>query len=257
MTARVVSVIGTRPQLVKAAVVDARAARRRTFRGDHGRHRAALRPGDVVAPAGGPHRCARVAQPRPARRVGARPARSHDLGDRWRARGRATGRGARVRRHQLDAGGRARRVRARPADRARRGRVALVQPGDARGAQPGARRPCLGPAALPDPGRRAQPRRRRRDRGCAPRRRRDVRRGDRRARAVETAPSDLLEGLGVEPGAYVVATVHRAETTDDPAALAAVLDELLRVAAEQPVVFPVHPRTRQAMRRGRACPTPG
>jgi UDP-GlcNAc3NAcA epimerase len=66
-------------------------------------------------------------------------------------------------------------------------------------------------------------------------------------RAVEATPSDLHERLGVEPGAYVVATVHRAETTDDPAALTAVLDELRRVASEQPVVFPVHPRTRQAI----------
>ncbi len=65
--------------------------------------------------------------------------------------------------------------------------------------------------------------------------------------AVEATPSDLHERLGVEPGGYAVATVHRAETTDDPVLLAAVLDELRRVAAEVPVVFPVHPRTRQAV----------
>ncbi len=65
--------------------------------------------------------------------------------------------------------------------------------------------------------------------------------------AVETSPSDLHARLGVEAGAYVVATVHRAETTDDPDALAAVLDELRRVASEHPVVFPVHPRTRAAI----------
>ena len=66
-------------------------------------------------------------------------------------------------------------------------------------------------------------------------------------RAVQASPSDVHERLQIEPGAYVVATVHRAETTDDPIALVAILDELRRVAADHPVVFPVHPRTRHAI----------
>lgn len=65
--------------------------------------------------------------------------------------------------------------------------------------------------------------------------------------AVEREPSDLLERLDVTPGAYAVATVHRAETTDHADMLRAVIGELARVAHEMPVVFPLHPRTRQAV----------
>ncbi|MEW1675647.1 non-hydrolyzing UDP-N-acetylglucosamine 2-epimerase [Streptomyces noursei] len=43
---------------------------------------------------------------------------------------------------------------------------------------------------------------------------------------------------------FVLATVHRPENTDDPAALRAVLGELAALAAETPVVLPLHPRTR-------------
>lgn len=64
---------------------------------------------------------------------------------------------------------------------------------------------------------------------------------------VETTPSGLFERLGITPGEYSVATVHRAETTDDPDALAAVLTYLREAARERPIVFPVHPRTRNAI----------
>jgi len=61
--------------------------------------------------------------------------------------------------------------------------------------------------------------------------------------------STILEQLGLEPGGYSVATVHRQENTDDPARLAAVLAHLRAVGALRPVVFPVHPRTRAAALR--------
>lgn len=48
---------------------------------------------------------------------------------------------------------------------------------------------------------------------------------------------------------YILATVHRAENTDDPARLRAIFGGLLRVAADIPVVLPVHPRTRSALER--------
>ncbi|MFD3942376.1 non-hydrolyzing UDP-N-acetylglucosamine 2-epimerase [Streptomyces sp. NPDC058579] len=54
----------------------------------------------------------------------------------------------------------------------------------------------------------------------------------------------LLATLGLAPDAYVLATTHRPENTDDPAALAAILDELAGLARELPVVLPLHPRTR-------------
>jgi UDP-N-acetylglucosamine 2-epimerase len=59
---------------------------------------------------------------------------------------------------------------------------------------------------------------------------------------------------GLTPGAYLLVTVHRAENTDDPGRLRAIvraLDEL-----NEPVVFPVHPRTRQALERAQWAPAP-
>ncbi len=50
------------------------------------------------------------------------------------------------------------------------------------------------------------------------------------------------------PGSYALATLHRAENTDDPARLAEILEGLERVASEIcPVVLPLHPRTRKAL----------
>ncbi|MBE0594430.1 MAG: UDP-N-acetylglucosamine 2-epimerase (non-hydrolyzing) [Gemmatimonadales bacterium] len=56
---------------------------------------------------------------------------------------------------------------------------------------------------------------------------------------------DLLNSLQIEPGGYHLATVHRAENTDSVNRLAAILDGLQRL--DLPTVFPVHPRTRQAI----------
>jgi UDP-GlcNAc3NAcA epimerase len=64
--------------------------------------------------------------------------------------------------------------------------------------------------------------------------------------AVEARPDGLCERLAIQPGGYNVATVHRAETTDDAGQLRSVLEYLDRVAEEAPVVFPMHPRTRKA-----------
>jgi UDP-GlcNAc3NAcA epimerase len=66
-------------------------------------------------------------------------------------------------------------------------------------------------------------------------------------RIVEDQPSDLLDRIGVAPGAYAVATLHRAETTDDVEVLEDALTALRRAADTMPVVFPVHPRTSEAI----------
>jgi UDP-GlcNAc3NAcA epimerase len=54
--------------------------------------------------------------------------------------------------------------------------------------------------------------------------------------------SDILDRLGLTAGAYHVATVHRAEVTDNPARLGALLATLGQL--NRPVVLPLHPRTR-------------
>ena len=58
--------------------------------------------------------------------------------------------------------------------------------------------------------------------------------------------SSILETVGLEPGGYVLSTIHRAENTDDPRRLEAILGALRDVAEETiPVVLPIHPRTRK------------
>ncbi len=61
--------------------------------------------------------------------------------------------------------------------------------------------------------------------------------------------STIIDDLGLTPDSYTVATVHRAENTDDPAALAQILDYLRERAKEDPVAFPVHPRTKLSAKR--------
>jgi UDP-GlcNAc3NAcA epimerase len=53
--------------------------------------------------------------------------------------------------------------------------------------------------------------------------------------------SDVLARFGVEPSAYVVATIHR-EANVQPVRLSRLFDGLSRI--QEPVVFPLHPRTR-------------
>jgi UDP-GlcNAc3NAcA epimerase len=65
------------------------------------------------------------------------------------------------------------------------------------------------------------------------------------ARAEER--SRILETLELAPGTYAVSTLHRAENTDDPERFAAVIAWLEKAALEQPVVMVVHPRTRKRM----------
>jgi UDP-GlcNAc3NAcA epimerase len=66
------------------------------------------------------------------------------------------------------------------------------------------------------------------------------------ARAAAEERSEILERLGLERGRYAVATLHRAENTDDPRALKRAIDYLTTAARERRIVFPIHPRTRAA-----------
>jgi len=59
--------------------------------------------------------------------------------------------------------------------------------------------------------------------------------------------SRVLETLGLRRGDYVLATIHRAENTESAERLAAIFGALDRLAAEIPVVVPLHPRTRKAL----------
>lgn len=49
--------------------------------------------------------------------------------------------------------------------------------------------------------------------------------------------------LGLAPGGYVVATLHRPSNVDDPLQLRALVDCLAEIQTTLPIVFPIHPRT--------------
>jgi UDP-GlcNAc3NAcA epimerase len=65
------------------------------------------------------------------------------------------------------------------------------------------------------------------------------------------ARSQLLNELGLDPKGYILATVHRAENTDCPERLRIIFEALVRIAQEMPVVIPLHPRTQVALERAR------
>ncbi|MCC7483958.1 MAG: UDP-N-acetylglucosamine 2-epimerase (non-hydrolyzing) [Burkholderiales bacterium] len=69
--------------------------------------------------------------------------------------------------------------------------------------------------------------------------------------------STALARLGLARGHYVLATVHRAGNTDEPRRLAAIFGALARLATECPVLVPVHPRTRAALARAGVRESPG
>ena len=57
------------------------------------------------------------------------------------------------------------------------------------------------------------------------------------------------------PSHYAVLTVHRADNTDNPQRLQAILESAARIArAGTAIVFPIHPRTRQAIERAALAP---
>lgn len=62
--------------------------------------------------------------------------------------------------------------------------------------------------------------------------------------ALVSERSDALSCSGMTAGEFVLATIHRQENTDDPARLAAIFEGLSRVAQDVPVVLPLHPRTK-------------
>jgi UDP-N-acetylglucosamine 2-epimerase (non-hydrolysing) len=54
----------------------------------------------------------------------------------------------------------------------------------------------------------------------------------------------LLAKNAIEPGSFVLVTLHRPTLVDDPERLAPTMEVLAGIAETLPVIFPVHPRTR-------------
>lgn len=69
------------------------------------------------------------------------------------------------------------------------------------------------------------------------------------AAARATRESSILAEQELEPKRFVLATLHRAENTDDPDKLRKLIEGLALVARQLPVVLPLHPRTKSALER--------
>jgi UDP-GlcNAc3NAcA epimerase len=61
--------------------------------------------------------------------------------------------------------------------------------------------------------------------------------------------ADILIRLGLRDRKYLLATIHRAENTNDTTKLVEIFTGLSRAAESLPVVLPIHPRTASVVRR--------
>jgi UDP-GlcNAc3NAcA epimerase len=60
--------------------------------------------------------------------------------------------------------------------------------------------------------------------------------------------SRILTNMDLDSGDFALATVHRAENTDDPERLKGILTALSMLARKSPVVLPLHPRTQNRVK---------
>ena len=64
---------------------------------------------------------------------------------------------------------------------------------------------------------------------------------------VQAEESTLLADLKLRPRSYALVTLHRPSNVDDPETLAAIMAALGEISCQLPIIFPVHPRTRQRL----------
>lgn len=61
--------------------------------------------------------------------------------------------------------------------------------------------------------------------------------------------SRIIERLNISRGRYILATVHRAENTDNVIKLNVIMEGLIASARRLPVILPMHPRTRAMLEK--------
>lgn len=59
--------------------------------------------------------------------------------------------------------------------------------------------------------------------------------------------SKVLERFGLKPAEFCAMTMHRPSNVDDKKTLSGILDALLMIGEQLPIIFPVHPRTRERL----------
>ena len=65
----------------------------------------------------------------------------------------------------------------------------------------------------------------------------------------KTEGSDTLRRFGVEAGKYTTLTLHRPSNVDDPDVLKGIVEVIVDLARELPIVWPVHPRSRKNLEK--------
>jgi UDP-GlcNAc3NAcA epimerase len=61
--------------------------------------------------------------------------------------------------------------------------------------------------------------------------------------------SDVLKRLGLATKGYLLTTIHRADNTDDGARLRNIVEALIGISHGHQIVLPLHPRTRESLTR--------
>jgi UDP-N-acetylglucosamine 2-epimerase len=69
------------------------------------------------------------------------------------------------------------------------------------------------------------------------------------ATAIAEKRSAILQQLQLTPKKYFLLTLHRAENTDNPQQFEEIISFVNTISAETPVIFPMHPRTKNVYER--------
>lgn len=66
-------------------------------------------------------------------------------------------------------------------------------------------------------------------------------------RELARSKSNFMQGHGLRDGEFVLATCHRQENTDSPDRLMAIVEALERLSHDRRIVLPLHPRTKRLL----------
>jgi UDP-N-acetylglucosamine 2-epimerase (non-hydrolysing) len=69
------------------------------------------------------------------------------------------------------------------------------------------------------------------------------------AHLPKTDSHDALQRFGIEAGNYATLTLHRPSNVDDPEVFRGIVDVMVELSGQLPIVWPVHPRSRKMLER--------
>lgn len=66
--------------------------------------------------------------------------------------------------------------------------------------------------------------------------------------SIASQKTDIIHRLDLEGKPFVLATIHRNANTDDPERLTAIFNSILKISEEMTIVLPLHPRTAKLLK---------